>query len=395
MGFVCVMPETMAGVDANYASAQRNYAVKKQEIMNRLKDQYNVSGEEFVKLIQEKLSANMKEKIVSPITGRSVGYETILKHLYDAVDAYAQSIIESHSAEISALVGNIKNIQSNAVQSGKQAQKEAGKMIDDAVQHYANEMQLNNIIYKYLPEFISGDNVKLSLDQIFGYAKSIFRQQITKQLTTGKITEVFKRHPAIILGYIREDATADASRQAAERLGMSSAKAQTVGAEQSKIDIIIPLSGGAASAISSGGDLLKAVLSNLDSMNQSFEVEGESSLETNEFLGIQSKPWKLFLPTTAWNRNSVGSRSALLQDFLQNYNPDGADNNYSWHSGVYYLSTQLEEVIGANTVMYVTGNSIVWTDEIFDQIRGNKYFAFMVDSNNKLTSHVQLADHYG
>lgn len=402
MSFICVMPETMGDVDTNYKIAQKNYQLKKQEILNKIKNQYDVSGEEYIKLIQEKFSANMKEKIESPLTGREVGYETILKHLYKAVDIYSQSVLESHSNEITTLVENIRQIQSNAQAQGKDAKKEAEREIEKAIQHYANEMQLNNVVYKYLPEFISGDNVKLSVAQIFGYVKSIFKNAITKQLAVGEVSKIIKKHPSIILGYIREDAGADAGRQCAENLQMNSARAQTVGAEQSKIDIIIPLSEKASSVLQSGNTkLLKKVLQNLDTMNQSFEIEGESALNTDEFLGIQSKPWKLFLPTTAWNLNSVGSRASLLNDFLQNFNPSGASSQHSWHAGVYYLSTKLEEVIGANTTMYITGNNIIWTDQLFDQIQGNKYFAFMMASedetskNYRLTSHVQLADHYG
>jgi hypothetical protein len=57
-----------------------------------------------------------------------------------------------------------------------------------------------------------------------------------------------------------------------------------------------------------------------------FEVEGESILETNEFLGIQSKPWKLYLPTTNWNQLSVGSRGVLFKEFNGIYSSGAVDN---------------------------------------------------------------------
>ena len=395
MSFVCVLPRSISEADQNYLRAQQIYKTKRDEIQQRIKSQYDVSGEEFVATIQKKLKENMQAKIESPNTGNTVGYQTILNHLYNTVEKLAREKIEGSSSQINNDIEQIESIQSQAISQGKNAQEIAEKEIDDLVQKYANDLQLDSVIYKYLPEFVSGDNVKLSLAQVFGYAKSIFKNEITKRANGIEATRIFQRHPGIILGYIREDATADASKKAIKKFGMSSSSAQTVGAEKSKIDILLSLTGGASSIVSSG-DLLGTILSSLDSMNQSFSVNGESILETNEFLGIQSKPWKLFLPTTNWNKNSVGSRAALLQDFLQSYNPAGADNQHSWHSGVLYLSTQLEEVIGANTVMYVTGDTIQWTDDIFTQMRANnKYFAFMMSSKNELTSHVQIADHYG
>ncbi len=396
MSFVCVLPKTIGEADQNYLAAQKAYQIKKEAIVQKIKSEYDISGDSFIQLIQQNLLTNMKEKIVSPESGRSVGYDTILKHLYDAVQASAYSIIESHQAEISSLSDAIATLQQQAIANGKSAQKNVEKQIDDIIQQFANEMQLDSVIYKYLPEFISSANAQLSFSQVFGYAKSIFKHEISKRIAGVQIQDIFQRHPGIILGYIREDAVADASQKAISKLSMTAASAATVGAAKSKIDILISLTG-QGSAISQNGELLGGLLASLDKYDKSFSVTGESSLETDEFLGIQSKPWKLFLPTTSWNKNSIGSRAELLNNFLSSgYNPAGADNQYSWHAGVLYLSTQLEEVIGVNTVMYVTGNSIIWTNELFDQLRKyNKYFAFMLTSNNQLTSHVQLADHYG
>ena len=73
----------------------------------------------------------------------------------------------------------------------------------------------------------------------------------------------------------------------------------------------------------------------------------------------------------------------------------GGIESYSWHRGVLYLSEHLEAVMGANTVMYVTGKNIIWADDLLGDMvnRYHKYFAFSLDSNHKLTSHIILADH--
>ena len=73
----------------------------------------------------------------------------------------------------------------------------------------------------------------------------------------------------------------------------------------------------------------------------------------------------------------------------------GGIESYSWHRGVLYLSEHLEAVMGANTVMCVTGKNIIWADDLLGDMvnRYHKYFAFSLDSNHKLTSHIILADH--
>jgi hypothetical protein len=57
---------------------------------------------------------------------------------------------------------------------------------------------------------------------------------------------------------------------------MIGVNAQTVGKEQSAIDIIIPLTGKASAAVSKGGDVLKGILTQLDTLGTSFVVEGDS-----------------------------------------------------------------------------------------------------------------------
>lgn len=395
MSVVCVQPKNITDAERNYSQAQAIYTSKRKAILEKIKAESDVSGEQFVKLIQQNLRTNMQQAIVSPRTGQSVRLETILKHLYSTTEELASEALGIHSRQLNNLKQKIDQLKEEAISNGRDAQKEAEIEIDKIVQQYVNEMQLDSLIYKYLPQFISKENAELSLSHVFGYVKSILKHEISKRVYGSSLQKVFSRHPSIILGYIREDATTDAANKAREELGMRIAKAQTVGGEQSKIDILIPLTERAAQK-ATNSQMLKSILSNLDQVNTQFnlQVEGESVLETNEFLGIQSKPWKMYLPTTSWNRLSIGSRAGLLKDFKDIYNPDGSDNTYSWHNGVYYLSTKLEDVIGANTVMYIADNSVLWTDDLFDKMREyHKYFAFMLNSEHKLTSHVQMADH--
>lgn len=52
--------------------------------------------------------------------------------------------------------------------------------------------------------------------------------------------------------------------------------------------------------------------------------------------------------------------------------------------------------MGPNTLIYATGKQILWTNELLEtMLNNNKYFAFRLNSENKVTPTVVLADHYG
>lgn len=399
MSIICIMPDLWQTVDNNYNIASKIYESKKDAILSKIKTEHNISGQEFIDTIQLNYSALMKQKYLSEVSGREVSLETILNHLYKAAEAVVAQVLEDHQGD--DIEGQIRSLRQLSQQAGKninQEKRAVEKEIDKILQSYSNETNIDKLVYEMLPKYMSGDNQRLSASQVYAYTKSILKREIQKRASLAEIDKVVKKHPSIILGYIREDAITNAALKAIEQLKISGMKAQTVGKEQSAIDIIIPLTKGAASAVSKSGDGLKGILSQLDTLGTSFVVEGESQYETSEFLGIQSKPWRLYLPTTEWNRNSVGSRADLLkgyQDFGGSVYPPNTKEG--WHRGVLYLSYNLQQVIGPNTVMYATGGSLVWTSELLEDMysRYHKYFAFMLDSNHQLTSHIQIADHYG
>ena len=387
MGFVC---EGMPQVNANYQSAQARYAKKKQNILAQLTKESNITGEQFITLLQDKFAAQMETKLISPGTGREVGYQAIIGQIYNAARSMVnQALGEKDSfTEIKRKVDEIR--EQNAENLKKQRELIAQE-INKEVEKFAAQMDLNTIFNKYLPQVMSSSNQSLSVAQIMGYCKSIFKQQIQIKTRADEISKIFKRHPSIIMGYIREDAFTKAALEVIEQLQIKGASAKTVGSEQSKIDILISL-GGAGSSISGN---LSGILSMLDNLDQNMEITGSAEYDTSQFLGVQAKPWNLEKETSQWNRNSIGSRANLKNDFIKMLKSTGGIESYSWHRGVLYLSEHLEAVMGANTVMYATGKNIIWADDLLGDMvnRYHKYFAFSLDSNHKLTSHIILADH--
>lgn len=389
MGFVC---EGISQVNANYQSAQARYAQKRQNILAQLTKESEISGEQFTTLLQDKFAAQMEAKLTSPGTGREVGYQTIIGHIYDAARSMVYQALGEQGSGLDSIKSTIERIRQDTLGDLEKERELVAKEIDKAVVDFAKQMDLNAIFNKYLPQVMSSSNQSLSVAQIMGYCKSIFKQQIQRRTGVAEISKIFKRHPAIIMGYIREDALTKAASEVIEELQIKGASAKTVGAEQSKIDILISL-GGAGSSMS--GDL-SGILSMLDNLGQNIEVTGSAEYDTSQFLGIQAKPWDLTQKTSQWNRNSIGSRADLKNDFIKMLESAGGIESYSWHTGVLYLSEHLEAVMGANTVMYATGKNIIWADDLLGDMisKYNKYFAFSLNSNHELTSHIVLADHY-
>lgn len=399
MSIICIMPDLWQTVDNNYNIASKIYESKKDAILSKIQAEHNISGQEFIDTIKSNYSTLMHQKYSSAISGREVSLDTILNHLYRAAEGIVAQVLEEHkNDDIEGQINALRQISQQAGVSIAQEKKAVEREIDKILQSYSNETHIDRLVYDMLPKYMSGDNQRLSASQVYAYTKSILKREIQKRASIAEIDKAVKKHPSIIMGYIREDAITDAVLKAIEQLKLLGTNAQTVGKEQSAIDIIIPLTSGASTAVSKGGNVLKGILSQLDTLGTQFVVEGASKYETSEFLGIQSKPWRLYLPTTEWNRNSVGSRADLLKGYKEFggsvYPPDTKEG---WHRGVLYLSYNLQQVIGPNTVMYATGGSLTWTSELLEDMysRYHKYFAFMLDSNHNLTSHIQIADHYG
>lgn len=399
MAFVCIMPGEISIINQNYESTAQIYEAKKESVLARLKQEQNISGEDFINTIQTNYSALLKEKSESAVTGREVGLETIINHVYRAAEAMVAEVLENHSEQdIQSQIQALEQISREAGKNIEQQKKAVDKEIEKIVQQYSNETQVDRLIDEMLPKYLSQENAKLSAAQVYAYTKSMLRREIKKRASISEIDRAVKKHPSIILGYVREDAITAAALKAIEVLKAKGMSAKTIGAEQSKIDIIIPVTSRASAVVQGNTDLLGTIVKQLDALNTEFVVTGESKYETDEFLGIQSKPWQLYLPTTAWNRNSVGSRVELYNAFLEHLNGmSPADRNVGWHRGVLFLSEHLQKVMGPNTVMYATGGKLVWTSDLLRDLyqKYHKYFAFMLDSNYNLTSHIQLADHYG
>lgn len=399
MAFVCIMPEEISIINQNYESTAQIYDTKKESILARLKQEQNISGEDFINTIQTNYSSLLKEKYESAVTGREVGLETIINHVYRAAEAMVAEVLENHSEQdVQSQIQALEQISREAGKNIEQQKKVVNKEIEKIIQQYSNETQVDRLIDEMLPKYLSQENAKLSAAQIYAYTKSMLRREIKKRASIVEIDKAVKKHPSIILGYVREDAITAAALKAIETLKVKGMSAKTIGAEQSKIDIIIPITSRASAAVQGNTDLLGTIVKQLDALSTEFVVTGESKYETDEFLGIQSKPWQLYRPTTTWNRNSVGSRAELYNAFLEHLKEmSPADRNVGWHRGVLFLSEHLQEVMGPNTVMYATGGKLIWTSDLLRDLyqKYHKYFAFMLDSNYHLTSHIQLADHYG
>jgi hypothetical protein len=69
-----------------------------------------------------------------------------------------------------------------------------------------------------LPNYMSSGNQQLSAFQVYAYTKSILKREIQRRASIEEIDRAVKKHPSIILGYIREDAITNAALKAIEKL---------------------------------------------------------------------------------------------------------------------------------------------------------------------------------
>lgn len=395
---LCIMPNVWSEVDNNYSYTSKIYEAKKQAILQRLQQENDISGQDFINSLQINYKELMQQKYTSNLNDREVKLETILSHVYKAAEQLAQQILEEQSGDVVKQIDALMKISQKTGQNIDQQKKVIAKELDKIIERYEAETRVSQLVYEMLPKFVSSNNQQLSTAQVYSYTKSILKQEIAKRASITNIEKAVRKHPSIILGYIREDAITQAALRAVEQLKSNGISARTIGSEKSTIDIIIPVTEGAKAAVFQGGQGLSDIIKQLDTLGQNFVVSGESQYDTDEFLGIQAKPWKLYLKTANWNRNSLGSRATLLREFqLENIQSGVPNDLIGWHKGVLFLSQRLQQVIGPNTVMYATGNSITWTSDLLNDLVNtyHKYFAFMVNSDGKLTSHIHLADHYG
>ena len=395
-GIACVMPEDMNIVDSNYAKAQVIYAGKRQQILKNIEEQNNISGTEFMTKLEDLFKQNMSQRIKSPKTLKEVKYKTIINHIYDAAKLEAESILSNTKGEINELKNKMEKIRKENLKGLEAEEIDLQNEVEKIVKQFAERIDMENLFNKYLPQVMSQSNQKLAGSQVLSYCKSIFKRQIYQELANQQITKAVKRRPAIILGYIREDALSKAATGVMKDMGMKASSSQAVGSKSSKIDILISLTEG-ATKISSNRDVLENLLKKLDDIDgTTISGIGESSINVSEFLGVQAKPWKLFLPTQKWNPMSIGSRAELFKSFTDGLTDTAAPNTYSWHKGVLFLSQHILDIMGKNTVLYAVGDSILWADALLNDMimRYHKYFAFAINKDAPLSSHVVLADHW-
>lgn len=391
----CICNEMLPEINKNYENAANIYAKKRNDIMKQLEIQSVQADKEFIRLFQENYQNLLFSKYQSEATGREVKINTIITHLYNAITKMTESFIEQD--DFSTLETEIEALK---LETGNEIQK-TKNVIDNLVKNYfeAHLLQdkVDELISKFLPNYISADNKALTAQQIYSYTQSLLKKQVLEKTSFSAIETTVRRVPAQILGYIREDMVADAALKLIEELKLK-AEAKSVGANKSTIDILIAV-GGASINNLSNADTLKDLLETLDDLNYSTTVEGESAYNTTQYLGIQSKPWDLSKPQSQWRRFSVGSRSSLLSEFLDiEKSSIASDIQRGWHRGVLFLSQHIPEVIGPNTVMYAIDGQIMWTDDLITNLYQtyHKYFAFVInEKTNELTKHIELADHYG
>ena len=393
---ICIMPDLWSEVDENYRKAAEQYEARKNEILKKLQKNTKEQADEFMSLLQINYRTMMEQKYTSEFNNREVKLETIVeKHIYNAAIEKAREILMQENVNIEQAIEALKQKSREKKLSIDQEKKFITKELEKIVKRYAQATEINRLVSDLLPSYVSTENQALSASQVYPYVKSIIKKEIYKRAAVNEITKTVKKHPSIILGYVREDAVTQAAIEAIKKISARGMTAKTVGKEASKIDIVIPLTPRASKAIGDS-DILSDIIKGLDVIGQNFIVSGTSQYKSDEFLGIQSKPWELSKKTNNWNRNSVGSRAELLKEFnLQNTGL--SDNSIGWHRGVLFLSQRLEQIIGPSTDMYAVKGTIIWTSDLLTDLVSvyHKYFSFMLDSKGKRTSHIQLADHYG
>ena len=396
--FTCIMPSTWNEINNNYLNASKLYESKRKAILERLEMENKISGEEFVRTLQANYQEVFERKYKSDRSTKTVKLKTVLQQVYDAAVKIAQQTLENNQMDIDTHIEKLKEISQENRKNINQEQKTIAKELNNIVKQYEMETQIDQLINERLPSFMSEGNKQLSASQIYAYTKSVLKNMIREKAGISSVEKVIQRKSATVIGFIREDAIAQAALLTIEKLKANSVDAKVIGKHQSKIDILIPVSSRAKKVVSEE-DHLKSIIEQLDVIGQSFVVNGESKYNNEEFLGVQAKPWNLNSKTYAGKPPmSLGHSASLLKDFqLENIVSSVPNDLIGWHKNVLFLSQRLEQAIGPNTVMYALGQNMTWTSDLLEDLvkTYHKYFAFVLDSSGKPTAHISLQDHYG
>lgn len=399
---ICFNCPGLDSINANYQGAISNYTKKKEQILQQLHNFTQVEGKtDFAVLLENELRDELKKKTRS-MSGRLAKTETILNQIHNTAAIYAKNLlVEDSDASLAfkTAIETINLIQAEINNDEAVVIEQIRAELERVATKIAKMLKVNRgtdigqLFATYLPGQFSKENQELSVGQVIGYCKKIFKQEIIAKIAREDIKQVVSQKTAIIMGYRREDATAAAAKRLLEKLlGKDMANAQTVGAAKSKIDVLVSLPGAVKV---SDGKALSGLLAALDAIPKTITVTGESEEDYSKYLGIQVKPWDLSKIKDDTVEFSLGSRATLRDQFMKILMEKGISlDTYSWHEGVNYLSNNIEAVVGTNTVMYATGLNVLWTDDLLSQmVQNNRYFSFVLDSNHRATSRIVLARH--
>ena len=75
---LCIMPNVWSKVDDNYSHTSKIYEAKKQAILQRLQQENNINGQDFINSLQINYKELMQQKYTSNLNNREVKLETIL-----------------------------------------------------------------------------------------------------------------------------------------------------------------------------------------------------------------------------------------------------------------------------------------------------------------------------
>lgn len=392
----CICSDMIPEINGNYAKAAEIYSQKRNMILQKLETESNTADQDFLQKFNENYNMLLDSKYKSEATGRNAKINTILQHLYKAVEAIATNFIsEQDFSDLENEITLLKKEREYTDKELKQVKNKIDKLIQNYFNTYFQQNRIDELVKKFLPNYISTENATLTAQQLYGYTQSILKKQILENTSFTAIKAVVHKTPATLLGYIREDMIVDAALKVIEELKLKKAFVTGTGANKTAIDILISLNSN--NSFIQDDNILSNLLNQLDSLEGSIIVTGESQYNTEDFIGIQSKSWDLSKPITEWHRFSVGSRASLLSDFQQT-SSFSSDIEQGWHRGVLFLSQHIPQILGGNTVMYAIKGEIMWTDTLITNLYNtyHKYFAFVVNEKTKqLTKHIELAEHYG
>lgn len=90
---------------------------------------------------------------------------------------------------------------------------------------------------------------------------------------------------------------------------------------------------------------------------------------------LWNPPWMLKTPV---NRRKISSNATLYGQWREKTN---------WLSGVKFLERHAKQAIGDN-VMYITGNTVMWTYKLIQQFREHNYFLAFLKENREFSKNI-------